>query len=322
MPTIHFLSYNYFAYFNQGDINSLPLWYFNSFFKNYNISVANLFNLPKKSISPSDIVIIGGGGLIDDNKIWNTVINEVNSLCKNVILWGAGINTTIKDGKIIHKNPNIDFSKFRLMGIRDYDNPLKIPYTPCCSCMIPYFYKNSKSTQKIVQMIRPTEKYNHLINNKFPNFTHFNNLEAIFDYILSAEIILTTSYHCAYWAILMKKKVIIPTSQLNGSKYCFYKYKPYFLDDSKFKDIDIINNIISRIEIYPEALIDQRNEVLTFFEKVKMIIYDVIGDDFIKTDENNFTKLMFSLSEHRSAIISLNDRIKKIEESLEHNEKK
>jgi len=312
VKTIHFVFYNRFSYFNQGDINALPLLYFNDFFKNYNVVVSNIFNLPRKKISPSDIVIFGGGGIIDDNKIWNTAISSAQKLCENVIIWGAGINTIMQDGTIKHLEPNVDYSKMKLVGVRDYNNPLGIPYTPCSSCLISYLEKKASIKHEIVQMIHPRKQDQKFINLDLPNLNHFSSLETIFDFISSSEVVLTTSYHCAFWAVLMKKKVIIPESKLRATKYYFYKYKPAVLEDEQFTNIDSIYKIIDTVPVYENALSESRSETLKFFSQVQNIVFNIFGDSSL-VEENNFAKTMVTLSEYRSELITLNDRIKKLE---------
>ena len=74
------------------------------------------------------------------------------------------------------------------------------------------------------------------------------NIKQIIKFIGESEIIITGSYHAAYWSQLMNKKVII-----NGnwsSKFDTLKYKPVLLSDN-------IENDILALKTVPKNYLDE-----------------------------------------------------------------
>ncbi len=273
---IHFIKIYDFNYINTGDIFCSPYIWFYDFFNHYSCISHCLSSIRYEQIDKDDVVIIGGGGILNYNPWFNfnIAINKVLSLCDNVIFWGGGFNCEVKDGKIIPFEPEIDFSRFRLYGIRDY-NLENYNYVPCPSCMNPLLktaYKTNP-TKKVGSMLHPLMETKTLpgIEN---NLSHFNNISKIMRFISQFEVIVTNSYHCALWAMLSNRKVIAPKELLVGNKFRYFEESPSFCDD--WENIELLNESIKNAQVHPTFLERSIKHTETFFEKVQKIVSEVI----------------------------------------------
>ena len=273
---IHFIKINDFNYINAGDIYCSPYIWFHDFFDKYSCVSHCLSSVRYDQISKEDIVIIGGGGLINYNPWFNfnIAINKILSLCNNVILWGAGFNCAYINGTVEQFSPKVDFSKFKLYGIRDFqfDN---YNYVPCCSCMNPLL--------SIAHSIKPKVKYGSMLHplmktKSLPidmdNVSHFSNINAIMDFISDHEIIVTNSYHCALWSMLAGRKVVSPSSLLEGNKFNFFEKKPEFCSD--WSKTVLLQQSMDKAVSYPDFLNSSVSLTIKFFEKVKDIVIETI----------------------------------------------
>lgn len=266
---IHFI--NRIDHENAGDWNCSPLEYYYWYFKQYNIIRHDIGSIDFNEIDKDDVVIIGGGGLFNVLESFNLAINSVVSLCDNVISWGVGFNTHNERFQMDTEFTPIDLKRFRLISIRDYNHPSGIDYVPCPSVKALCIQKDRK----------PIRKYGVIFHRNMPEisklpFDSISNNESITrinEFILESEIIVTNTYHCAYWATLLERKVVI----INGfsSKFDHLKYKPEFVEGS----LDDISGMISLIEsaapkaeIYRGTLEEAENINDSFFEKVRGII--------------------------------------------------
>lgn len=273
---IHFVKIYDFNYNNAGDIFCSPYIWFYDFFKSYSCISHCLSSVRYEQIAKDDVVIIGGGGLLNYNPWFNfnIAINKILDLCNNVILWGAGFNCNLKDGNLLSFEPKIDFSRFRLYGIRDY-NLDDYNYTPCASCMNPLLKiaYETKPTSKVASMLHPLMDTKELPG--IPcNLSHFNNISTIMEFISQYEVIVTNSYHCALWAMLANRKVVSPKGMLIGNKFRYFEKRPAFCDD--WENEKLLNKAIESAIFYPDFLESSIKRTEEFFEKVKNIIFEVI----------------------------------------------
>lgn len=103
---------------NVGDINCGPEYYLKKAGINTEIIIHDLDSINQAMIRKEDIVIIGGGGLIDYSDEWNGIINQCISLSDNVVMWGAGFNRHYCD----YRSTNIIVSQISTAKIqKEYD---------------------------------------------------------------------------------------------------------------------------------------------------------------------------------------------------------
>jgi hypothetical protein len=250
---------------NAGDLYCSPHLFYN--FNDYKIEYTNDWNLINKS--KNNIIIFGGGGIIDTNKNRSEYYKNLEK--SNLYFhWSSGSNKlNLKEinwkpsPKEININDDI-LENFIFVGRRDhlknyYD---KHEYVPCVSCKIKLLQNNYKIKRKIGIIQHMWLK--KIKNLNYPTISmnlEKYNINEIIKFIGESEIIITGSFHGAYWSLLMQKKVII-----NGdwsSKFNTLKYKPTLLSSN-------IENDIKKCVIPPPEYLKECIELNDkFYHKIK-----------------------------------------------------
>lgn len=232
---------------NTGDSLSPPALYFNL---QDSVQILDLCQVKFLNLTAPQAIIVGGGGLLYFKK-------SMDYLCNNkkrpLIGWGFGCND--------HNSKNISFpplKEFDLLGVRDYTNQFQ--WTPCASCMRPEFDHPQEQQRDIViyeHQDRPIPiKGFEKINNTTP-------FETVMKFLSSAEIVLTNTYHGAYWSILLAKKVVaFPFSnRFHGFKHTIPLCEPQDWERA-----------ILDSQAYPEALKECRQANQEFYGSVMSLI--------------------------------------------------
>ena len=222
---------------NPGDSSCSPYAYLD-FGKRTKICLS-IHEIIKENISESDTVIIGGGGML--NNMYLPLIESILRENIKVIFWSIGTNrhfwpgfsrniflNTVCRSKFIFQQKvryhltrsiytNIEMGILEMSqkaGLRDFQNNFEI--LPCCSCLHPVFdeYKSMKDENRFKVGIFGHK--NFLDINEPPNSTKFDYIGKDIRYVVKSiafcETVLTSSYHCAYWAMLLDKNVILKQS--------------------------------------------------------------------------------------------------------------
>ncbi len=216
---------------NAGDFFCAPHHYFENL-KNKILDIYD-YKYTNKEITKNWIdeisgnsLIIGGGGLLNRKSFERQMklFERLNTKGKKTVIWGAGHNS--KNTKDFHKslNYNINSKKFGLVGTRDYTASNN--WVPCVSCLHPLFDQVYSEKRDIGIVFHKKTMKNPAVLKKFKEFEHTSNtanLHKLIAFIGSSEKIITDSYHVMYWAILLKKKVVVVP---NSSKFFDFKYAP------------------------------------------------------------------------------------------------
>lgn len=218
------------------------------------------------------LVIFGGGGL-HGKQAWVRLRQFVDAAPKTlpIVIWGMGIND---HGRLdwnynsvlpyLQQQPNV------LIGLRDGFYPT---YVPCASCMRPEFDEEPSLQQEVVF-------YAH---HGFPEVTlpcptMSNRVEGepsayfrrVIEFLGSAEIVVTNTYHGAYWARLLKRKLIVVAPFSN--KFMGLKPQPVIVQDAALLAPLLRSGQIETLrQMVPSAatvLSDSRTANLRFFEQV------------------------------------------------------
>lgn len=256
--TIHFI--HRYITDNAGDKACGYYNYFLTQFVGYRCVVHDINHVHFSMITKGDVVIIGGGGLLNSLTEWNYTINKVANLAGKSIIWSAGFNMKPKT-KIGIK---IDWDKINIISIRDFNHNSGFRYVPCATCMLPELNYSYAIKRKIGVILHhqlkdklPDEmKPYEAISNAFP-------LQEIMQFIGSSEIILTSSYHAAYWSILMRKKCIV--FSMHSEKFDYLKYLPVFYSGNLLLDIN-------QARIYPNALTESRLLTLEYVKDIMNLV--------------------------------------------------
>jgi hypothetical protein len=188
---------------NLGDMCSSPVLY-------YDIKIIDDIHIldTKKIISYIEMgktFLIGGGGLIHERFLNNFKI-ICDSNCKKIV-WGVGINNHKKLNDIDVNVNSIIYPAFLdkcdLISVRDSVQN-KFPIVRCVSCKSHIFDNVDiiKSNSKITY-----SHHQYYIGGK-TNKT-MKKMEDLLEYFRNSSILETTTYHGAYWGLLMGMKVII-----------------------------------------------------------------------------------------------------------------
>jgi hypothetical protein len=173
-------------------------------------------------------------------------------------IWGAGQNSSADD----FEYPE-EMKKFDRVGIRDFGQYYE--WAPCASCMHPAFDKTYSIRNPVIWF----EHKKQLIKDKvfgsdsIPRFVNSgSNIEQTIELLGSAEVVLTNSYHGAYWATLLKRKVIVVGAW--SSKFKYLKHQPAFVDTvSEWRDA--IDNAV----IHSDALDECQSATQDFWEAIR-----------------------------------------------------
>lgn len=163
----------------------------------------------------SSVAIFGGGA------ISSSVRKYFNSKGASIkILWGVG--STVRNKFESPTHPSYD--GVQLIGIRDYQaslNNKNFNWVPCASCMAKEFDNINPPKQDLVfyghKKVSPMNNNNNAMNNDNKDF------KKVIEHLSLGETVVTSSYHGAYWALLLGRKVVcIPF----GSKFFGFKHPP------------------------------------------------------------------------------------------------
>lgn len=163
------------------------------------------------------------------------------------ILWGVGHNGEIpkktKDSKLAYPEWLLDFT---MIGVRDYKQDYE--WVPCASCMHPALRQTYPIKNEVIWFEHKKQLIKDFGAEPIPRFVNSgNNIEQTIELLGSANVILTNSYHGAYWGTLMKKRVVVvgPWS----SKFLTFKHKPLTVER-----LDSWRDVIDECTIHKEAL--------------------------------------------------------------------
>lgn len=211
----------------------------------------------------SDLVIVGGGSI---SKRCQDIKKAIKS--KKYVAWGIGFTQRGIVKEIEAQSHYPLRNGYALYGTRDYLPHSGIEYVPCVSCMHQFFDKIPEPTQDVVVYshsdLSSLAEQAAALN--FPEFDNKNEngfLGAL-NFLASGATVVTSSYHGAYWATLLGRKVaMLPF----GSKFMNLKYRPAIVES--------VAEGIRAAKAFPEALTDARENNVKFYQKVYDLLWKV-----------------------------------------------
>jgi hypothetical protein len=141
-------------------------------------------------------------------------------------IWGAGHNGSTDELE------RIKYSKFmgdyRYVGLRDYfPDGGRYDWAPCASCMHPALRTDYAIKNDVIWFEHKKQMVKDFGDDSIPRFVNTgSNIEQTIELLGSANIILTNSYHGAYWGTLMGKRVVVVDSW--STKFHLMKHRPAF----------------------------------------------------------------------------------------------
>ncbi len=191
---------------NVGDLYSSPCRYFQ--FHGYEVRNYDILRDIDKVVKEKvDVLILGGGGLL--NNYFKGSVKRLKELtgARLLVAWGVGQHEDQHNWQLNYKTFQYGeyLGGFTCIGIRDYG--FEYQWVPCASCMHPIFDVEKEPVQEYVVFEHKNFK---IPVNGVPRLTnHGISFEEVIDFLASGETIITSSYHGAYWATLLRRKVIV-----------------------------------------------------------------------------------------------------------------
>lgn len=203
----------------------------------------------------------------DFNQRFHELIAETQSKIENSktrkFIWGAGFNGS-PDAEFAKIRWPKALSRFSAVGIRDHHPASRFSWVPCASCMHPAFDKKYPIKNEIIWFEHKKQLVKDFGKEPIPRYVNTgSNIEHTIELLGSAEVIITNSYHGAYWGTLLGKKVVVAGGVWSG-KFRWFKHQPYILD----KKEDVFK-IIPLIKTYPKALEECRKANLDFWNLIQ-----------------------------------------------------
>lgn len=244
---------------NMGDRNASPLLYFE--FPG-GTKLYTLYDFG--SAVDEEFVIVGGGGLLGG---LDGTVNRVQALMRGrregqrFIAWGLGLH---RHGEALIDHPERKpwyVDEFELFGTRD-DLPLR-RWVPCASCMHARFDTVPEPEHDVVIYSHksiPVAVHLLGVPRKRSSTDAFDTLDSALDFLASGAVIITNSYHGAYWGTLLGRKVIVVDPW--STKFMHMRHPPALVAADDWKAA------IDRAQIYEEALGECRIANMRFHDDV------------------------------------------------------
>ena len=202
--------------------------------------------------------LVGGGGLLYQG--FRGTLETMLTGARRSIFWGGGSNT--HGGDDLQDDCRL-LSGMDLVGVRDYGLPFR--WVPCVSCMHGNFDKQVDRRSEVVV-------YEH---QDYPidlpggaDFARMDNRESDFSKVIrflgSAESVITSSYHGAYWATLLGCKVVVTNTF--SSKFKRFKHAPVISSQEN------IHDSLKQARNYPNALSECREANTEFARDVEALL--------------------------------------------------
>lgn len=305
---------------NLGDWICSPYYYFREYFSQYTCVLHSDWAVLWHEIERTDIVIFGGGGLLDNSDELNRVLNRLISKCDNVIIWGAGTHK-YTENNIFGKrtaSEEIHYEKAALVGVRDYQHPSGLPYLPCVSCMNPAFstLQDDVKVTRNIGTIKSALETNFAVQG-LPSFvTNAEPIGTVANYILASKVILVSSYHGAFWSMLLGKKAILPATRLGVDKYKYFRHPVGFYEGNTFDEAAILD-LAAQLPEIPSFLNESRSLTWDFFQKCKHYIEDriepAVENETMHILSKRNAQLEFTIVDMWNEIRRLNGRVSVLE---------
>jgi hypothetical protein len=234
-------------------------------------------DLRDPDVEPSPLAIVGGGGLFDGGQL-ESCLQDVLERHGDVVLWGAGLNRPRNYEERYYPDW---MNRFTLAGVRDWGGGIEERWVPCPSCMHPgldiagdpkeefvvynhcetYFvidYENAAKSRATKGALTAEQNTN----------TSFSTMAGALKFLSKGKTVLTTSYHGAYWGMLLGRDVIVQ----GGHSMRFDRMRPepvVFGDDDAW-----VHYYASGTTRFRErdALTVCRQVNLTFRDDVRMLV--------------------------------------------------
>lgn len=199
-------------------------------------------------------LLIGGGGLLYQG--FRDTLQLMLRGADRSIFWGGGCNT--HGGDLLESDCKL-LGQIDLVGVRDHGLPFR--WVPCASCMHGVFDHPVDKTEDIV--VYEHQDYPIKLSGDDP-LPRMDNSDHDFGELIrflgSAEHVVTSSYHGAYWATLLGCKVVVTNAF--SSKFQRMRHAPVLTEPAD------VRSALQKASCYPDALSECRDANKSFAQDV------------------------------------------------------
>ncbi|MGW0892416.1 polysaccharide pyruvyl transferase family protein [Saccharopolyspora sp. NPDC002578] len=206
-------------------------------------------------------VIYGGGGLIGTGFFDRQLDQLMGLRPPKLVVWGAGHNNnehhTITDPGYL--------DRFDLVGLRDRTGPGPYEWVPCVSALLPQLADPGEPRHEIVAYRHRDRKLPFPADiDGLPLLTNqHHDLGETLEFLASGATVLTNSYHGAYWATLMRRRVVVVDPF--ASKFFGFHHPVPVVSGDGWRDA------LADTRTHPDALRECRETVLDFGDRVRRL---------------------------------------------------
>lgn len=195
------------------------------------------------------------------NNFINNFISKVKTTSAPRYIWGVGHNGPIESFSCVDLPFPDYFANFTRVGVRDWNQAQT--WAPCASCMHPALSKKYGIKNDVIFFEHKKQLIKKFGNDSIPRFINSgSNVEQTIELLGSANIILTNSYHGAYWGALLGKKVIVVDPW--STKFLSMKHPPGMI-----RKVQDWKDTIDSVKIYDNALDECRDATVKFWESIQ-----------------------------------------------------
>ena len=224
-------------------------------------------------------VIFGGGGLMgfdghDKHTRALEILRQYAASGGRVVLWGVGHNRTQDFSawlQSVGSQPYGDLEGLHV-GVRDFGTAWR--WVPCASSLHEGFDASRPAPDvPVVAFLHGGLSVDEHDLAGIPLMKNFatksdlkkrRTLDGVLDFLSRGEVVLTNSYHGAYWATLLGRRVIaVP----NSSKFLAFRHAPAMVPElSRWR------SVMGDARPYPTALRDAREANWDYFSSLRSIL--------------------------------------------------
>jgi len=241
---------------NIGNSMASPSYYFE-------LPKTRLYDVIKNGFKMGQVTIVSKGLLNMPNYLHNVATDPMPT---KLVIWGHGCEQVGKPSNLGTWKQPAWLSRCALVGVRDWGVGQR--WVPCATCMHPIFDEPP---------VKPIWRYASISYHRcilHPNIT--NNMPSIHNstydfrwfirHIRACEILITNSYHAAYWATLLQRRVVI--IEPNDLKFGGLRFPHPFAHTNDWEAA------VAQTKLYPEALEICRDANRQFYRDVLPLLTD------------------------------------------------
>jgi hypothetical protein len=166
-----------------------------------------------------DLIVIGGGSLFGTGQRVEHLLGNCRA---PVAIWGAGLDSC--RGALRDFPDSLRWAALR--GMRDIDAPDWSDWVPCVSCMSPCFDDAPKATRDLVVYDHTSKPVPVNVDAPRAHHEEFRTMQEAVDFLAQGEVVITSTYHGAYWGMLLGRRVAVwPWA----TKLLHFRHQPHVL---------------------------------------------------------------------------------------------